>query len=59
MGVLIVPGSHLFGRHPDKVLDKDIEVISAEGPLVVLLLLMVGYGTEQVQILQRIIGLHY
>ena len=31
-GTRIVPGSHLFGRHPDKVLDKDIEVISAEGP---------------------------
>ena len=31
-GTRIVPGSHLFGRHPDKVLDKEIEVISAEGP---------------------------
>ena len=31
-GTRIVPGSHLFGRHPDKDLDKDIEVISAEGP---------------------------
>ena len=31
-GTLIVPGSHLFGRHPDKVLDKDIITISAEGP---------------------------
>ena len=31
-GTLIVPGSHLFGRHPDKILDKDIATISAEGP---------------------------
>ena len=31
-GTLIVPGSHLFGRHPDKILDKDITTISAEGP---------------------------
>ena len=31
-GTLIVPGSHLFGRHPDKILDKDIITISAEGP---------------------------
>jgi len=31
-GTLIVPGSHLFGRHPDNVLDKDIFTISAEGP---------------------------
>ena len=31
-GTLIVPGSHLFGRHPNKELDKDIETISAEGP---------------------------
>ena len=31
-GTLIVPGSHLFGRHPDKILDKDIFTISAEGP---------------------------
>ncbi|MDC1194472.1 phytanoyl-CoA dioxygenase family protein, partial [Pseudomonadota bacterium] len=23
-GTLIVPGSHLFGRHPDNILDKDI-----------------------------------
>ena len=31
-GTLIVPGSHLFGRHPDKNIDKDIKTISAEGP---------------------------
>ena len=31
-GTLIVPGSHLFGRHPDKNIDKDIQTISAEGP---------------------------
>ena len=31
-GTLIVPGSHLFGRHPDKELDQDIKTISAEGP---------------------------
>ncbi len=31
-GTLIVPGSHLFGRHPDKDIDKNIETISAEGP---------------------------
>ena len=31
-GTLIVPGSHLFGRHPDKILDKDVTTISAEGP---------------------------
>ena len=31
-GTLIVPGSHLFGRHPDKNIDKNIETISAEGP---------------------------
>ena len=31
-GTLIVPGSHLFGRHPDKYIDKNIETISAEGP---------------------------
>ena len=31
-GTLIVPGSHLFGRHPDNILDKDIFTISAEGP---------------------------
>ena len=31
-GTLIVPGSHLFGRHPDKSIDKNIETISAEGP---------------------------
>ena len=31
-GTLIVPGSHLFGRHPDKTLDKDVTTISAEGP---------------------------
>lgn len=29
---LIVPGSHLFGRHPDKKLDKGIQTISAQGP---------------------------
>ncbi|MDB4239188.1 phytanoyl-CoA dioxygenase family protein [Alphaproteobacteria bacterium] len=31
-GTLIVPGSHLFGRHPDKIIDCDIKTISAEGP---------------------------
>ncbi len=31
-GTLIVPGSHLFGRHPEKNIDKNIETISAEGP---------------------------
>jgi len=31
-GTLIVPGSHLFGRHPDKNIDINIETISAEGP---------------------------
>ena len=31
-GTLIVPGSHLFGRHPDKNIDKNIKTISAEGP---------------------------
>ena len=31
-GTLIVPGSHLFGRHPDKKLDKGIQTISAQGP---------------------------
>ena len=31
-GTLIVPGSHLFGRHPDKNIDKNIKTIAAEGP---------------------------
>ncbi len=31
-GTLVVPGSHLFGRHPDKVLDAQITPIAAEGP---------------------------
>jgi len=31
-GTLVVPGSHLFGRHPDKKIDRDIKPIAAEGP---------------------------
>lgn len=31
-GTRLVPGSHLFGRHPDKVKDANIETIAAEGP---------------------------
>lgn len=31
-GTRIVPGSHLAGRHPDKVLDADVETVAAEGP---------------------------
>jgi ectoine hydroxylase-related dioxygenase (phytanoyl-CoA dioxygenase family) len=31
-GTRIVPGSHLWGRHPDPVLDADVETIAAEGP---------------------------
>lgn len=31
-GTRIVPGSHLWGRHPDPALDGDIETIAAEGP---------------------------
>ena len=31
-GTMVVPGSHLFGRHPEKDLDKDIKPIAAEGP---------------------------
>ena len=58
-GTRIVPGSHLFGRHPDKVLDKDIEVISAEGPPGCAIITDGRHGMEQVLILQRIIGLRY
>ena len=28
----LVPGSHLAGRHPDKVLDAKVNTIAAEGP---------------------------
>ena len=31
-GTLVVPGSHKFGRHPNKKLDKKIVPIAAEGP---------------------------
>lgn len=31
-GTLLVPGSHLYGRHPNKKIDKDIKPIAAEGP---------------------------
>ena len=31
-GTRLVPGSHLAGRHPDKVLDAEVNTISAEGP---------------------------
>ena len=31
-GTLVVPGSHKFGRHPNKKLDKQIVPIAAEGP---------------------------
>ncbi len=31
-GTRIVPGSHLEGRHPDSLLDAQVESISAEGP---------------------------
>ena len=30
-GTRLVPGSHMFGRHPDAVEDKDIETVAAEG----------------------------
>ena len=30
-GTRLVPGSHIFGRHPDLVEDKDIETVAAEG----------------------------
>ncbi len=31
-GTMVVPGSHLYGRHPEKELDKNIKPIAAEGP---------------------------
>jgi len=31
-GTMVVPGSHLYGRHPEKKLDSDIKLIAAEGP---------------------------
>ncbi len=31
-GTMVVPGSHLFGRHPEKELDTNIKPIAAEGP---------------------------
>ena len=31
-GTRLVPGSHLAGRHPDKVLDAEVNTIAAEGP---------------------------
>lgn len=31
-GTRIVPGSHLWGRHPDPEVDGDIETVAAEGP---------------------------
>ena len=31
-GTLVVPGSHLYGRHPNKSLDNNIKTIAAEGP---------------------------
>ena len=31
-GTLLVPGSHLIGRQPDKELDRDVETVVAEGP---------------------------
>ena len=31
-GTMVVPGSHLYGRHPDKNLDSHIKPIAAEGP---------------------------
>ena len=31
-GTMVVPGSHLYGRHPDKNLDIDIKPIAAQGP---------------------------
>ena len=30
-GTRLVPGSHMFGRHPDLIKDKDIETVAAEG----------------------------
>ena len=32
-GTRLVPGSHMFGRHPDLIKDKDIETVAAEGNL--------------------------
>ncbi|MGI9424117.1 MAG: phytanoyl-CoA dioxygenase family protein [Hyphomicrobiaceae bacterium] len=31
-GTRVVPGSHRFGRHPDKERDKDMSWVAAEGP---------------------------
>ena len=31
-GTMVVPGSHLYGRHPEKKLDSNIKPIAAEGP---------------------------
>ena len=31
-GTRVVPGSHRFGRHPNKERDKDLESVAAEGP---------------------------
>tara|TARA_B100000212_G_scaffold16970_1_gene11546 strand:+ start:230 stop:901 length:672 start_codon:yes stop_codon:yes gene_type:complete len=30
-GTRLVPGSHMFGRHPDLIKDKEIETVAAEG----------------------------
>ena len=59
-GTLIVPGSHLFGRHPDKILDKDIALLFPQKDLqVVLLSQMVDYGMVLVLILLKITDLHF
>ena len=31
-GTRLVPGSHLYGRHPDKLKDETVETVAAEGP---------------------------
>ncbi len=31
-GTRVVPGSHLWGRHPDPDFDADVETVAAEGP---------------------------
>ena len=49
-GTLVVPGSHKFGRHPNKNLDKKIVPIAAEGPPDAPSLLMEDYGMELVLI---------
>ena len=30
-GTRLVPGSHMFGHHPDLIKDRDIETVAAEG----------------------------